>query len=140
MFIHLQFHFSQTIRLFSENITSSDSFLSRVDSVINKLRDSHPYVKLMGHLIALSLIKILSGERQIEVAQKVLALMNLDELSGIDDLSQEHLTLNVRKSRNAKSLRLLYRPNSFFFFFFSSRPMTYLSEDILSQNLTANLR
>ncbi len=79
----------------SENIINSDRLIIDADSVIEKLSDSRPHVKLLSHLIALSLIKTLSGEYQIELAQKVLSLMNLDELAGIDDLSQEHLTLNV---------------------------------------------
>ncbi|KJA17838.1 hypothetical protein HYPSUDRAFT_191636 [Hypholoma sublateritium FD-334 SS-4] len=78
----------------AQNIIGSEHFTINVDSVIGKLSDSRSYVKLLSHLIALSLIKTLSGESQIEVAQRVLSLMNLDELAGIDDLSQEHLTLN----------------------------------------------
>ncbi|KAF8966928.1 armadillo-type protein [Flammula alnicola] len=78
----------------AENIMSSDRFSAHLDSVISKLQDCHPYVKLMGYLIALALIKKLSGGHQIEIAHKILGVMAIDQLSGIDDMSQEHLTLD----------------------------------------------
>jgi hypothetical protein len=49
----------------------------------------------MGYLIALSLIKKSSGEPQIELARRFMDVMGLDELPDIDDLSQDHLTLEV---------------------------------------------
>jgi U3 small nucleolar RNA-associated protein 10 len=80
-----------------DNILASDRLEAYVDSVIDKLQDSQPHVKLLGHLIATSLIKKLSGVDQVEIARKILSLMRIDELSGIDDTSQEYLTLNVRE-------------------------------------------
>ena len=56
---------------------------------MSKLTDSNPYISLMSHLIALGLIRNLSGEHQLEVAQKIIDTMNLEQLSGIDALSQE---------------------------------------------------
>jgi U3 small nucleolar RNA-associated protein 10 len=83
--------------LLLDNIIASDRLEAYVDSVISKLQDSQPHVKLLGHLIATSLIKKLSGVDQVEIARKILSLMRIDELSGIDDTSQEYLTLDVRE-------------------------------------------
>ena len=94
-FAILRLQLTNIVTFSSENIIDSDRSIINANSVVKKLSDSRPHVKLLSHLIALSLIKTLSGEHQIELAQKVLSLMNLDELAGIDDLSQEHLTLNV---------------------------------------------
>lgn len=44
------------------------------------------------------------GERQIEVAQRALSLMDIDELVGVDDLTQEHLFINVRNSSHIEVL------------------------------------
>ena len=49
----------------------------------------------MGYLIALSLVKKSSGKPQIEMARRFMDVMGLDELPNIDDLSQDHLTLEV---------------------------------------------
>ena len=49
----------------------------------------------MGYLIALSLVKKSSGKLQIEMARRFMDLMGLVELPDIDDLSQDHLTLEV---------------------------------------------
>lgn len=98
---HLLLHscnlFFFDLSLLLDNIIASDRLEVYVDSVISKLQDSQPHVKLLGHLIATSLINKLSGVDQVEIACKVLSLMRIDELSGIDDTSQEYLTLNVRE-------------------------------------------
>lgn len=74
----------------------SDHFTEHLETLISKLTDSHPHIKLMGYLVATALVKQLSGDRQVDVAHQILATMNLNELSGIDDSSQEHLALGVR--------------------------------------------
>jgi hypothetical protein len=49
----------------------------------------------MGYLIALSLVKKSSGMPQLEMARRFMDLMGLVGLPDIDDLSQDHLTLEV---------------------------------------------
>jgi U3 small nucleolar RNA-associated protein 10 len=69
-----------------------------------KLTDSNPYISLMSHLIALGLIRKLSGEHQLEVAQKIIDTMNLEQLSGIDALSQEENVDEVSSAKNCFDL------------------------------------
>jgi len=67
---------------------------------MSKLTDFNPHISLMSHLIALGLIKKLSGEHQLEVAHAIVDAMKLEQLSGIDDLSQEQNTLEVSSVKN----------------------------------------
>lgn len=79
----------------SGNIIKSVHFSEHFEALLGKLKDSHPHVKLMGYLVALALVKKLSKDRQIDVAHEIIATINLNELSGVDDSSQEHLALGV---------------------------------------------
>lgn len=54
----------------------------------------------MSHLIALGLIRKLSGEHQLEVAHTIVDVMKLEQLSGIDDLSPEENMLEVSFAKN----------------------------------------
>ena len=67
---------------------------------MSKLTDSNPHISLMSHLIALGLIRKLSGEHQLEVAHKIIDTMKLEQLSGIDALSQEENTSEVSSAKN----------------------------------------
>ncbi|KAF9480276.1 hypothetical protein BDN70DRAFT_905831 [Pholiota conissans] len=78
----------------ADNILGCNRSSVHVDSVLSKLQDSQPHVKLMSYLITLSLLKNTSGLHQTEIAHKTLNFLKIDEFSGIDDMSQEHLTLN----------------------------------------------
>ena len=89
----------------TENIISSDRFPIHINTLMSKLTDSNPHVSLMSHLIALGLIRKLSGEHQLEVAQKIIDTMNLEQLSGIDALSQEDNTPEVS---SAKTVLILH--------------------------------
>jgi hypothetical protein len=60
-----------------------------------KLRDDNSHVRLLGYLIALELIKKSSGPQQVDVAEQILSGLGIDKLVGVDDLSQEHLALEV---------------------------------------------
>jgi U3 small nucleolar RNA-associated protein 10 len=66
---------------------------------MSKLTDSNPHISLMSHLIALGLIKKLSGEHQLEVAHKIIDTLKLEQLSGIDGLSEEN-TSEVSSAKN----------------------------------------
>ena len=54
----------------------------------------------MGYLIALALIKKLSGEHQLEFSHTIVNAMKLEQLSGMDDLSQEQNTIEVSSPKN----------------------------------------
>jgi U3 small nucleolar RNA-associated protein 10 len=72
---------------------------------VSKLTDPNPYISLMSHLIALGLIRKLSGDHQVEVAHRIVDVMKLEQLSGIDDLSQEQ---NIEVSSTKKPFLFLY--------------------------------
>ena len=57
----------------------------------------------MSHLIALGLIKKLSGGHQLEVAHKIIDTMKLEQLSGVDALSQEENDENAPEVSSAKN-------------------------------------
>ena len=77
---------------------------------MSKLTDSNPHVSLMSHLIALGLIRKLSGEHQLKVAHKIIDTMKLEQLSGIDALSQEENTPEVSSAKNCFDYTLTKYP------------------------------
>ena len=83
----------------TENILSSDRFPLHVDTLMSKLTDSNPHISLMSHLIALGLVRKLSGEHQLEIAHKIINTMKLEQLSGIDALSEEENTPEVSSAK-----------------------------------------
>jgi U3 small nucleolar RNA-associated protein 10 len=93
----------------SDSILISDRLPIYLDSLVGKLEDARPHVKLMGYLIALSLIKKSSGKPQIEMARRFMDVMGLDKLPNIDDLSQDHLTRGKFLFRNPLHRSLISR-------------------------------
>jgi hypothetical protein len=77
---------------------------------MSKLTDSNPHISLMSHLIALGLIRKLSGEHQLEVAHKIIDTMRLEQLSGIDALPQEENTPEVSSAKNSFDFTLTKCP------------------------------
>jgi U3 small nucleolar RNA-associated protein 10 len=63
--------------------------------VRTKIRDDNSHVRSLGYLIALALIKKSSGNQQVDIAEQILSGLGVDEFAGVDDLSQEHLALEV---------------------------------------------
>ena len=94
----------------AENILSSDRFPIHINTLMSKLTDSNPYVSLLSHLIALGLIRKMSGEHQLEVAHKIIEIMKLEQLSGIDALSQEESTHEVSPAKNCFDFTLTKCP------------------------------
>lgn len=84
----------------TENILSSDRFPIHINTLMSKLTDSNPYISLLSHLVALGLVRKLSGEHQLEIAHKIIDTMKLEQLSGIDALSQEENTHEVSSAIN----------------------------------------
>ena len=83
------------IEYIPENIVNSKNVTSYIDSVMIKLRDDNSHVRLFGYLIGLELLKKTSGHQQVDIGEQVLSCLGVDELAGVDDLSQEHLSLEV---------------------------------------------
>jgi hypothetical protein len=83
------------IELVPENILSSNNVTAHVEAVTMKLRDDNSYIRLLGYLIALELVKKSSGYQQVGIGEQILSCLGVDELAGVDDLSQEHLCLEV---------------------------------------------
>lgn len=79
----------------AENIVQSNRSAEYLDILLTKLQDSRPHVKLMAYLVSISATRKLAGDGQTAFAQKLLDAMDINEISGIDDNSQEHLALSV---------------------------------------------
>ncbi|KAJ3515006.1 hypothetical protein NLJ89_g2035 [Agrocybe chaxingu] len=77
----------------AENILASNRFSDYLKTLLGKLQDCNVHTKLFAYLISLPLTRKASGEHQLEVAQRMLNVMDLKRLSGVSDLSQEHLSL-----------------------------------------------
>ena len=64
---------------------------------MTKLRDENSHVRSLSYLITLALVKKSSGHQRIDIGEHILPGMGVDALAGVDDLSQEHLALEVRR-------------------------------------------
>ena len=57
------------------------------------------YVKLLAYVVVLVLLRKVEGERKVEVAEKIMCALRLADdgngIEGVDDLSQEHLAIEV---------------------------------------------
>ncbi|CAA7262090.1 unnamed protein product [Cyclocybe aegerita] len=102
----------------AENILASNRFSDYLITLLGKLQDCSVHTKLFAYLISLLLIRKASGDHQLDVAQRMLEVMDLKRLSGVNDLSQEHLSLGsaedvsfgryaVTKPHNAAALSWL---------------------------------
>lgn len=78
-----------------ENIIKSEHFSVYLSSIGAKLSDDNSYTRLLAHLISFALITNSPGESQMDVVEKFWSILAINELSGVDDLSQEHLILEV---------------------------------------------
>ncbi|RDB23790.1 U3 small nucleolar RNA-associated protein 10 [Hypsizygus marmoreus] len=71
----------------ARNILKSNNYTAHLNMLISKLRDTNPHVKVLSYLIVRSLLRQLSGEHQVDAAQRVLDLIDVEELAGMEDLS-----------------------------------------------------
>lgn len=78
-----------------ENIVKSNTFSVHFEALTKKLQDLNPHVKVMSYLIAGALLGLLSGSHQLAAACKVLQVMNIEELQGIEDMPEDETLLNV---------------------------------------------
>ena len=70
----------------SENILMSNSYAAHFDALIAKLRDINAYSRNLGYLVTGALLGQLSGEHQLEAAHRVLDVIGIEQLAGIEDL------------------------------------------------------
>ncbi|KAK0476138.1 hypothetical protein IW261DRAFT_1643515 [Armillaria novae-zelandiae] len=71
----------------AENILSSNNFSHHLDGLMLKLNDSNAYVRIFAYMIARSLLRRLSGGHQIDAAHKALRVLDLEQLSKVEDPS-----------------------------------------------------
>jgi U3 small nucleolar RNA-associated protein 10 len=71
------------------NILSSSTFSEHLTELIKKLEDSNAHVRIFGYFIAKALIRRMSGERQVDVAQLVLGTLNEEQITSVDDSNDE---------------------------------------------------
>ncbi|GLB44223.1 putative U3 small nucleolar RNA-associated protein 10 [Lyophyllum shimeji] len=72
----------------ARNILKSNHYSEHLDTLIAKLQDPNPHVKVLGYLITSALLRQLSGEHQVEAAHRVLDVISIEALAGMQDLPQ----------------------------------------------------
>lgn len=73
--------------MLTENILWSNQELLPI--LLSYIESTNYYTRALGYLVAKALLDKLSGQRQVDVARKLLDGMKLQEISGIDDLPAE---------------------------------------------------
>ncbi|PPR01672.1 hypothetical protein CVT24_001501 [Panaeolus cyanescens] len=94
--------------LIADNILASNELWEHFERLTSRLDHENTYVKLLTHLVSLSLIKKLSGEHQIRSADAVLRAMRITDLSAMDDLSE----VSEQSLRESLTKVLITKPNS----------------------------
>ncbi|KAF8064012.1 hypothetical protein FPV67DRAFT_198389 [Lyophyllum atratum] len=72
----------------ARNILKSNIYSVHLETLVAKLQDSNPHVKVLSYLITRALLGQLSGEHQVEAARKVLDVISVEELAGMEDLPE----------------------------------------------------
>ncbi|KAG6822289.1 hypothetical protein H0H92_014415, partial [Tricholoma furcatifolium] len=75
--------------LIARNILKSNNYAAHLETLITKLKDENSHTKALGYLIAYALLSQLSGEHQIEAGHKVLDVIDVAELDGMEDFPGE---------------------------------------------------
>ncbi|KAG5644278.1 hypothetical protein DXG03_008763 [Asterophora parasitica] len=70
----------------ARNILKSNGFSDHFETLVVKLQDPNPHVKVLGYLVTRVLLGQLSGEHQVEAAHRTLEAIGTEELSGMEDL------------------------------------------------------
>ncbi|KAG6866337.1 hypothetical protein C0991_005804 [Blastosporella zonata] len=73
----------------ARNILKSNHFAAHLETLIAKLKDENPHIRVLGYLIARALLSQLSGEHQVEAGHRVLDVIDVAELEGMEDFPQE---------------------------------------------------
>jgi len=69
----------------AENVLSSNNYSTQFETLLRKLVDPNSFSRTTGYLVMRALLGRLSGEHQIDAAHRVLEVMNLEDLNGLDD-------------------------------------------------------
>ncbi|KAG5637085.1 hypothetical protein H0H81_005818 [Sphagnurus paluster] len=70
----------------ARNIMKSNHYVAYFQTLLSKLKDPNPHTKVLGYLITRALLVQLSGEQQFEAAHKVLDVIGVEALEGMEDL------------------------------------------------------
>jgi U3 small nucleolar RNA-associated protein 10 len=70
----------------SENILMSNNYAAHFGALVAKLQDVNPHSRVMSYLVTRALLQQLSGEHQLEAAHRVLSVIGIEQLAGIEDL------------------------------------------------------
>ncbi|KAG6822315.1 hypothetical protein H0H92_014349, partial [Tricholoma furcatifolium] len=76
-------------KMSSINVAFSSLIAPHLETLITKLKDENSHTKALGYLIAYALLSQLSGEHQIEAGHKVLDVIDVAELDGMEDFPGE---------------------------------------------------
>ncbi|KAG6868786.1 hypothetical protein C0993_010713 [Termitomyces sp. T159_Od127] len=73
----------------ARNILKSNQYQTHLEALIVKLKDSNPHTRVLGYLVARALLMELSGEHQVDAGHRVLAIIDVTELHGMEDFPQD---------------------------------------------------
>lgn len=76
------------------NILKSNSYSVHFEALVKKLQDASHHTRVLGYMITTALLRLLSGEHQLDAAHRVLDAMKIEELSGIEDVSLQTQNLS----------------------------------------------
>jgi U3 small nucleolar RNA-associated protein 10 len=68
----------------TENIMVSNNYRAHLDGLLAKLHEENTYSRVFGHLITRAFLGRLSGEHQVDAADRVLQVMGLEQLAGME--------------------------------------------------------
>jgi len=90
-----------------ENILVSSEHAKRLESLLQKLSDADPHARNLAYLVTRALFGMISGEKQVDMAQRVLdamAVTTFDDMSGFlkgADTLQEVSHICISSSRRS---------------------------------------
>jgi U3 small nucleolar RNA-associated protein 10 len=76
-----------------ENTLVSNKHAKLPESLLLKLSDPDPHARNLAYLVTRALLGVLSGENQIDAAQRVLDVMAITTLEGMDGFAKGADTL-----------------------------------------------
>ena len=82
---------------------ASSNYDRLLTSLLEKMQDIDIFTRAMAHLIARALLSRLSGENQIDAANRILDAMHLETLDGTEDIpdGDDNTEMVIFLSKNA---------------------------------------
>ncbi|KAJ3564821.1 hypothetical protein NP233_g8044 [Leucocoprinus birnbaumii] len=74
----------------AQNILMSNQLFELLPILLSYVGSTDPYTRALGYLVAKALLSKLSGQHQVDLARKVLDIMKVEVIGGIEDLPAEH--------------------------------------------------